>query len=375
MKEDLKKLLLLKDHDSIKVIMSHRRSGKTRLLSVFREALLKLGVKSSNIIYKNFEINTLPLNTSLSLYIKKLTTNENDYCLIFDEITELNGWEREIKTISENKKIHIFLSSSNKYIYTKEFIRLFKDKYTELYLYPMSFKEYLNNIDEKEDLKEILKSYINKNEYKENLIDTYSSIILNDVLKKNYVRDINLLEGVIKYILNHIGCLTSAKKISDYLKRQNLKASVDTIYLYIDMLINANFIYKLNRYDLKNKTHLKTLEKYYLTNINFRNVLLKRESVEFDSILENMIYIELLRRGNVVYIGKYKDKLVDFVAVKNNERRYYQVVLKESNKKAKYETIKSISDSFPKYILSMEEEASVDENGIKKENIINFLTE
>ena len=390
----LKKMIDAKDTDFIKVITGVRRSGKSTLLLMFRDYLLANGVKEENIVYINFEsakYDDIKDYKDLYKYIEDKVKDEKIY-LLLDEIQSVSSWEKAINSFKVDFNMDIYITGSNAYLLSSELSTLLSGRYIEIKMYPLSFKEFLvfnnydeNNLEEKfnEYLKygglpaitlikgndELILSYLN---------DIYNTIVKKDIIDRNNIKDVALLENIIKYLFNNVGSPISSNKISDYLNSNKVvqKSNHQTIDNYLNMLEKSYIIYKADRTDVKSKSLLKTLGKYYVSDSGIRNIILGFRNINEGHLLENIVYLELLRRGYRVNIGKIGDYEVDFVAENPHTIRYYQVAQSISDEDVRAREIRSlenIPDNYEKIILSMDRSINNDYNGIKVRNIISWL--
>ena len=385
-----------KDTEFIKVVTGVRRSGKSTLLLMFKEYLLNNNVKSENIIYINFEsaiYDEIKNYKDLYKYVKDKIKKEKVY-LLLDEVQNVEFWEKAINSFKIDFKIDIYITGSNAYLLSSELSTLLSGRYIEIKMYPLSFKEYLifnnynhNNLDDKfnEYLKygglpaitliknnnDLVLSYLN---------DIYNTIVKKDIIDRNNIKDTALLENIIKYLANNIGSPISSTKISDYLNSNKIttKSNHQTIDNYLNMLEKSFIMYKADRTDIRKKSLLKTLGKYYISDTGIRNIILGFRNINEGHLLENVVYLELLRRGYRVNIGKSNDYEVDFVAENPNNIIYYQVtqtLLNEEVKNRKIRSLESINDNYEKVILTMDKSINKDYNGIKVINLIDWLLE
>ena len=393
----LNQLIQFKDKKLIKVITGLRRSGKSTLLSLFENHLITSGVDRNHIIrmnFESFEFDEITNYKELHEYINKriLDPNKRHYILL-DEVQQVSSWERVINSFFVDANVDIFITGSNAYLLSSELSTLLSGRYVEIKMQPLSFKEYLEFLDSDKEmsLQEKFNQYLeygglptivelldNPDTIGPFLEGIYNTVLMKDVIERNGVRDAALLESILKFIAANIGSIVSTKKISDYLTSSGRKTTSDTIDNYMKMLENAFIIYKANRYDLKGKMFLKTLEKYYIVDIGIRNKLIGLRNTDYGHVLENIVYLELLRRGYEVTIGKIGSLEVDFVASKPNEKIYYQVsatIMDEKTRERELRPLESISDNYPKYILTMDQTVFNDYSGIRVKNIIDFLLE
>lgn len=390
----LRKMVDAKDTEFIKVITGVRRSGKSTLLLMFKNYLCDNGVSKDNIIYINFEsaaFDNIKDYRDLYQYIKERIKDDRVY-LLLDEVQNVKSWEKAINSFKVDFDTDIYITGSNAYLLSSELFTLLSGRYIELKVYPLSFKEYLkfndyddSNLDDKfndylkygglpaltsiKNNDELVLSYLN---------DIYNSIVKKDIIDRNNIKDVALLENIIKYLSNNIGSSISATKISDYLNSNKIveNSNHQTIDNYLNMLEKSFIMYKADRTDIKSKALLKTLGKYYISDTGIRNIILGFRNIDEGHLLENVVYLELLRRGYRVNIGKLGEYEVDFVAENPNTIKYYQVTQTLRNdevKKRELRSLESINDNYEKIILTMDKSINNDFNGIKVVNIIDWL--
>ena len=392
----LNTLIDAKDTEFIKVITGVRRSGKSTLLLMYKEYLINNNIAENRIIHINFESAMYDyIRNYKDLYeeIKNKLSKEKTYILL-DEVQNVNEWEKAINSLNVDFNVDIYITGSNAYLLSSELATLLSGRYIEIKMYPLSFKEYLkfnnydiSNIEEKfyEYLKYGGLPAITQIKDKNNLVmaylnDIYNAIVKKDIIERNSIKDIALLENIVKYVSSNIGSSISANKISDYLNSNKIveKSNHLTVDNYLKMLENAFIVYKADRSDIRSKALLKTLGKYYIADTGLRNIILGFRNIDEGHLLENVVYLELLRRGYRVNIGKTLDYEVDFIAENPNEIKYYQVTqsLKESSVlERELRSLESIQDNYEKIILTMDRTINKDYNGIKVINIIDFLLE
>ena len=388
-----------KDKQTIKVITGIRRCGKSTLLEIFQEYLLKTGVERSQIISINFEnsdYEELQDRKKLYEYIKqKLVKGKKTYVFL-DEIQNVKDFEKTVDSLFINKDVDLYITGSNAYLFSSELATLLTGRYIEIKMLPLSFKEYVSAFEDKTDLSRKFRDYLRYSSfpqsidlYKTNpnninmfLDGIYNTILFKDVMQRKEITDKVVLEKVIKYLYDNIGNRTSLKNICDNLEDIEKNSSYNTISKYVDALLDSYLVYKANRYDIKGKEILKTQEKYYAVDIGLRYYMLGQKSGrDMGHILENIVYLELLRRGYEVFIGKYDDLEVDFIARKPEEIVYYQVALtiRENNEldnkilERELMPLKKINDNYPKYILTLDDDLDADYDGIRKINAIDWL--
>ena len=395
--EEIKKYM---NKPIIKVITGMRRSGKSMILKLIQEELEKMGIVKENIIYMNFEsLVFIDIKDFEALYkhiIKKTFNKKGKIYILSDEIQEVKGWEKAINSFLVDLDVDIYITGSNANLLSSELATYIAGRYIEIKIYPLSFQEYIdfaseNNKKTPLSIDEYFYQYLNfgglpgihifnynKEEIYQYLADVYNSILLRDVIARNNIRDIELLERVVLYIMDNIGNTFSAKSISDFLKNQGRKLSIETIYNYLKALENAFIISKVQRYDIKGKNILETQEKYYLSDLGFRNAKLGYQSNDISSYLENIIFLELLRRKYKVNVGKKNNKEIDFIANLRDENLYLQVTYLLASPETierEFSPLKAIKDNYPKMVLSMDNLSESNIEGIKRKRIIDFLLE
>ena len=387
----LNKISRLIDKDIIKVIVGVRRCGKSYMFNLIIEELVKKGVNRDNILLINFEsakYRNVSNPRELDLLIEDLTKNINGKIyMFFDEIQNVDQWERSINSFRVDYNCDIFLTGSNSKLLSGELATHLAGRYMEIKMYPFSFKEYL-------DYKKISPS---KNAFDEYLIyggfpfllsleielekieylnDIFNSIFLKDIIERYKIRDAGLLTRIVDFILDNTGKIVSAKSISTYLKsKEKIKVSPKTIYNYLDYLTSACLLYKVQREDLEGKKILSINEKYYCVDQGFNQLRIGRNLLNNSRIMENMVYFELLRRGYEITIGEINDWEIDFVCKKMGEKIYVQVTRELTNEetvKREFRPLLQIEDNYPKYVISSDE-FDMSYEGIKHLNIINFL--
>ena len=390
-----------KDQQIIKVITGIRRCGKSTLLEIFQDHLRECGVEEKQIISINFEnadYEELQDRKKLYEYIKERLVKGKKTYVFLDEIQNVVEFEKTVDSLFINKDVDLYITGSNAYLLSSELATLLTGRYIEIKMLPLSFKEYVSAFGDKTDLSRKFRDYLRYSSfpqavelYKVNpdninmfLDGIYNTILFKDVMQRKGITDKNVLERVTKYMYDNIGNRTSMKSISDNIEGIEKNSSYNTISNYVDSLIDSYLIFKANRYDIKGKEFLKTQEKYYAVDIGLRYYMLGQGSGrDMGHILENVVYLELLRRGYDVYIGKYDDLEVDFVARKPENTVYYQVALttrgenEEDNRILDRELtpLKKINDNYPKYILTLDDDLDADFDGIKKINVLDWLLE
>ena len=388
-----------KDQQIIKVITGIRRCGKSTLLEIYKDYLKEEGINENQIISINFEdayYEELQDRKKLYDYLKeKLVIGKKTY-IFLDEIQMVKEFEKTVDSLFINKDVDLYITGSNAYLLSSELATLLTGRYIEIKMLPLSFKEYVSAFEDKTDLSRKFRDYLRYSSFpqaielfKANpdnitlfLDGIYNTILFKDVMQRKGITDKNTLEKVTKYLYDNIGNRTSINSISDNLAGLEKNNSYNTISLYVQSLIDSFMIYKANRYDIKGKEFLKTQEKYYAVDIGLRYYMLGQSAgKDMGHILENIVYLELLRRGYEVYIGKFDDLEVDFVAKNSKNTYYYQVAL--TTREASTDNspvldrelapLKRINDNYSKYILTLDDDLEADYDGIKKINVIDWL--
>lgn len=394
--EYMQRLKAFKDNKIIKVVTGLRRSGKSTLLEMFRNELLENGVRLEQIQYLNFELMKYDaIRTYKQLYdlvIEKILPNQKNY-LFFDEIQQVSGWEKTINSLSLEYDVDIYVTGSNAYLLSSELATLISGRYVEIKMSPLSFKEYYNYYQNTQKSKEELFNNFLKYGGLPQLLtlpqdeqtisaflsSIYDTIILKDVLERNKLKNIDLLKRVYAFLCGNVGSITSTNSIAKYItKEAKLDTSLRpaTIGNILEMLENAFIIYKANRYDVRGKEVLKSLEKYYLADTGLKNTIVGYNLENYGHSIENVVYLELLRRGYQVYVGKNNDKEIDFVAINKEEIHYFQVTETFANKTTWEREIApfyTTNDFYEKTIITADKTFITNANGIKIVNIIDFL--
>ena len=389
----LKKLLSLKDQPIIKVLTGMRRAGKSTLLDLLEEAFMAAGVPKAQIIHLNFEWMALDeIRDYHQLYalLQERMRGQQTVYLLLDEIQLVEHWERAVNSLFAERRADIYLTGSNAKLLSSEIATLLAGRYALIEVYPLSFREYLTFLPEAErEADAAFQRYLQYGglpivpgmPQDEDLIQTvlsgiYNTVLMKDIVQRNAVRDPDLLERIVRFLAAHVGSAVSTSKISGYLTSQGRKTSPTTIDNYLKMLSDAFIFYRAERYDIKGKQYLKTQEKYYIVDIGLRNALLGFHGGDYGHILENIVYLELRRRGYEVGVGKLGTLEVDFVATKPGRKVYYQVsasILDETTRARELAPLRKIPDQYEKVILTMDRTFVKDFDGIRNVNIIDFL--
>ena len=381
--------------DLIKVFTGIRRAGKSVMLELVKNELKESGIGEENFLCINFEkfSNSQFLDVE-SLY-KKITdfqkNTKGKIYLFFDEIQEVDGWEKCINSCRIDFDCDIYITGSNAKLLSGELATYLAGRYVEFVIYPFSFPEFFEmnliknpNVDKATCFMQFLKTggmpFLSnfpdddsaKSQY---LIDIYNSVVLKDVVKRNNIRDVDTLERIVAYAFSNIGHIFSATSLSKYFKSENRKISHDTILNYLKFCSDAFLFYKINRYDLEGKKIVTVNEKYYCADHGLREALFGKNIQNIDQVLENIVCLELLRRNYKVYVGKKGDLEIDFIAEKQGKKIYIQVaylLANEETVKREFSVYNSVKDSYPKYVVSMDE-LDFSQNGIIHKNIKDFL--
>lgn len=392
----MQRLKAFKDNKIIKVVTGLRRAGKSTLLQMFKDELIQSGVPQKQIQYINFELmkyDAIRGYRELYDFVKQNAIKGRKNYLFFDEIQQVSGWEKAINSLSIEYDADIYITGSNAYLLSSELATLISGRYVEIKMLPLSFKEYYgyyaNSGKSKEELfDECLKygglpSLLSLPQEEETidayLSSVYDTIILKDILERNKFRDIALLRRVFAFVCGNVGSITSANKLAKYMANEaKLDSSIRpaTIANILQMLENAFIVYRAERYDVKGKEVLKSLEKYYVADTGLKNTVVGYSLENYGHSIENVVYLELLRRGYRVYVGKSDSKEIDFVAIGKKETRYFQVtetLFDKATLQREVAPFYSTNDFFEKTIITADKTYVSNANGIKIVNLIDFL--
>jgi uncharacterized protein len=380
----------------VKIITGMRRVGKSKLFELLQNHIKKTA-KNSEILFINLESLEYSFNNYRELYKyigNNFSNKKTRKFLFLDEIQLIDNWEKVVNSLFSENIADIYITGSNAYLFSKELATLLTGRYIEIEIFPLSFSEFLKfrqvansemKIETEKEFEIFLKygglPAIHNFEMEDEIIFDYlynifNTIILKDVVTRNNIRDTSNLISITKYIFDNCGNITSGKAISDYFKSQKIKISVDTILNYIEYLQKANLIKSVERYDLRGKKYLENLAKYYLGDIGLRNGLIGYKSKDISGLLENIVFLELLKRGYKVSIGKLYGNEIDFIAENSKKRIYIQVsylLRSEKTINREFKSLESIKDNYPKYLLTLDKFQKIERNGIIHKNLINFL--
>lgn len=391
----LDQLIEVKDLNLIKVITGVRRCGKSTLLLQYKDYLLENGIKDSDILYMSFESAEwyeIKDYKDLYNYIKSKYHDKKIY-LLLDEVQNVEDWEKAVNSLLVDINCDIYITGSNAYLLSSELTTLLAGRVYTINMYPFSFSEYLqiNNNTNSQDKYQLFNDYLkyggmpmlinmkDNERLKTNYLADIKDVVLKkDIIARNKIKDVVFLDNLLRYMSTVIGTLINPSFISDFMKKNGSNIDNETVDKYLKMIENAYFIYRVPRYELKGKQLLKTQGKYYFVDNGLKNVLAGFSSYDTGSSYENIVYMELLRRGYEVYVGKYNDLEIDFVAVSPNEKIYYQVtcsLLSEDVENREKKSLLAINDNYKKVILTMDMAYNKIIEGIEVKNIVDFLLE
>lgn len=389
------KMMAYADTPFVKILTGVRRCGKSTILKMIMETLQKeRGVPMEQIVSYRFDSMEYEDMTAKQMYQElkgRLCPNGRTY-LFLDEVQEIKGWEKAVNSLASDFNVDIYVTGSNSRMMSSEISTYLTGRYVSFRIYTLSFREYLtfkSQYAAVEDVHKELANYIRlggfpathlraygQDEVYTIVRDIYNSTIFSDIVKRNQIRKIDQLERVVRYTFNNVGNTFSSKAISDYLKAEHRSLDNETVYSYLEKLEKAYLLHRCSRYDLNGKEILKTQEKFYLADTSLRYSVLGYNDDTVASSLENVVYLELCRRGYTVYIGKTGDGEVDFVATRQNEKLYVQVTQRiesEKTEKREYERLLEIRDNYPKYVLRTDEFVGGNYEGIITMHVADFL--
>lgn len=395
----LEKIRLFIDKPVIKVITGMRRSGKSVILRMLREELLQRGISSDRIFYVNFEsMGAASLRDVDSLYSSVANAagrQSSRLYVMLDEVQRISGWEQAVASFRVDFDCDIYITGSNTGLLSADIAAMLAGRYVEIRVHPLSFAEYLDftaamGEDKGKDINRQFADYlkygglpgihemnINTDAVVPYLLDIYNSVMLKDVISRRRIRDAELLERTMLFLMDNVGNLFSAKRISDFLKSQSRRLSTETIYNYLDALESAFLVRKVRRWDIRGKRILETQEKYYFEDFGLKNALLGYSEDSISGLLENVVFMELQRRGYEVFIGQGTNCEIDFIARRRDETAYFQVaylLASDETIEREFTPLMNIRDNFPKYVLSMDE-FNFGRQGILHRNIRDWLLE
>lgn len=381
-----------RDKKTIKVVTGIRRCGKSSLLRMFREKLLVEGVSEQQVQELNFEdLDNEPFLNYKALYShvkKNLCPGKMNY-LFFDEIQMVDGFQKAIDSLFLLDNVDLYVTGSNAYLLSGEIATLLTGRYVEIKLFPFSFNEYLQSMPSDANIEAAYREYIEKSSFpyvlqikndremvREYLTGLYNTIVLKDVVSRRKITDVMMLESVVRFLADNIGNISVIKRISDTMTSLGRKIVSHTVENYISALTNSYIFYSVPRYDAKGKQLLKTGQKYYLVDVGLRSVINGTKGGDLGHVLENVVYLELARRGGEIYVGKIGDAEIDFVVVQGERKAYYQVSLSvrdEDTMKRELEPLQAIQDNYPKYLLTLDNDPQIFHDGIKQQYVLDWL--
>lgn len=388
----LDKLIKLRDKQIIKVVMGFRRCGKSTLLIQFRDHLKECGVEDRQIITVNFERleyeHLLDPHALYNYITKRLQPDKMNYVFL-DEVQMVPEYQKSVDSlfVRDNVDIYIYITGSNAYMLSGELATLLSGRYVEIQMLPLSFAEYWELVggDKRDAWKQYFvngglpyTAYIEDEEIRSDYLSgIYNTVLLKDIVERKKIQDVSLLKSVVRFLFDNIGNTVSSKKIADSLVSFGRKTTSATIENYITALTESFVLYKAGRYDVKGKQHLKSLEKYYVVDTGLRTLLLGKKNSDIGHILENIVYLEFIRRGYSVGIGKVGELEIDFIAEKSGSKVYYQAsasVLDPVTFEREITLLRRVQDNYPKFIITMDDISS-DNEGIQQVNVGDFLLE
>ena len=387
----MNRLKTYRDVPLVKILAGIRRCGKSTILEMLRDDLLKSGIAEDHIIsmrYTSEDFDDGMSDKDMYKGIKEQMTGDGRYYLLLDEVQEIDGWEKAVNSLLENANTDIYVTGSNSKLMSSEISTYLTGRYVSIPVYTLSFAEYLDfKKTDPRSLKELLNEYLrlggfpivalgNFDERSAYQIveGIYNSVITHDITKRHNITNFDLFNRVIKYIVENVGKTFSANSIAKFLKSEGRSLSVEAVYNYLNWLEAAFVIYRCQRYDLQGKSVLKTQEKFYLADASLKYCTMGFNPKSIAAMLENIVYFELRRRGYEVYIGKNATKEIDFVAVQRDERIYVQVCrsLPEASDR-EIANLLEIKDHYPKYVVTLDELAGGNINGVKIVHLADFL--
>jgi len=393
-KEYLDKLLGHKDKRLIKVITGVRRCGKSTLLEMFQDRLRADGVGDDQIISINFEAyeneSLLNLDTLHAYVLEHAAKGKKTYVFL-DEIQKAVSFQKVVDSLYLRKNLDLYITGSNSDLLSGELASLLTGRYVEIEMLPLSFAEFISANGGMSDLQNKYRLYLENSafpgalEFENNrklildyLDGLYNSIVTNDIVRRKKITDTMMLRSILCFAFDNVGSHLSTKSISDYMNSNGRKIDVKTVEKYVTALVESFLLYRAYRYNIKGKQQLKTLEKYYAVDIGMRYAILGSEGADAGHLLENVIYLELIRRGYKVTVGKWDEFEVDFIAKSPNEKMYIQVAASVRDPKTlerELRSLQKISDHYPKYILTLDDDPDSDYNGIRRTNALRWLCE
>ena len=379
------------DAPLVKILTGVRRCGKSTIFEMIRQELLERGIPEDHIIMKKYTEMDIPDTiTAKQMYDELVSRVEDDkrYYFLLDEIQEIKGWEKAVNSLLEGMNADIYVTGSNSKLMSSEISTYLTGRYISIPVFTLSFREYLEFKKEStQSYDKLLEEYIKfggfpiiaLGEYEQQsayqIVDgIYHTVVSRDIVKRHRINKQDLFERVVKYVIENMGKTFSANSISNFLKSENRKVSIESIYNYLRWLEQAFIIFPCERYDMQGKSILKTQEKYYLADVSFRYALFGYNRKMLDGVMENIVYLELRRRGYDVYVGKNNTKEIDFIAIHKDEKIYVQVCVQiPENSNREVGNLMEIRDHYPKYVVTLNEMDVGIENGIRIVHLRDFL--
>jgi predicted AAA+ superfamily ATPase len=389
--EYLSKLKKFRDKKLIKVVTGIRRCGKSTLMEIYRDWLINQGVSSERIVFINFEdYDYFSLRDPQNLYgyVKdRLSETEMTY-LFFDEIQHVKDFPDVINSLNLKPNTDIYLTGSNAYMLSSELATLLSGRYVEISMLPLSFREYVEAIGGQNSLQDSYNQYVtnssfpytleleSSDEISDYLNAVYNTIVVKDIMTRQKIQDVTMLESVIRFAADNIGNILSTKRIADLMTAEGRKIDQKTVEKYMHAFCETFFLYEAKRYNIKGKQLLKSLSKYYLVDIGLRRMLLGSRGFDVGRVLENEVYLELLHRHSQVYVGKNDQLEVDFVTINTDGLAYYQVaatVRDSATLERELASLRNIDDHYPKYLLTLDDDPDSDYDGIIRTNALRWM--
>lgn len=379
------------DAPLVKILTGVRRCGKSTIFEMIRQELLERGIPEDHIVIKKYTEMDIPDTiTAKQMYDELVSRVEDDkrYYFLLDEIQEIKGWEKAVNSLLEGMNADIYVTGSNSKLMSSEISTYLTGRYISIPVFTLSFREYLEFKKEStQSYDKLLEEYIKfggfpiiaLGEYEQQsayqIVDgIYHTVVSRDIVKRHRINKQDLFDRVVKYVIENMGKTFSASSISNFLKSENRKVSIESIYNYLRWLEQAFIIFPCERYDMQGKSVLKTQEKYYLADVSFRYALFGYNRKMLDGVMENIVYLELRRRGYDVYVGKNNTKEIDFIAIHKDEKIYVQVCVQiPENSNREVGNLMEIRDHYPKYVVTLNEMDVGIENGIRIIHLRDFL--
>lgn len=379
------------DAPLVKILTGVRRCGKSTIFEMIRQELLERGIPEDHIVMKKYTEMDIPDTiTAKQMYDELVSRVEDDkrYYFLLDEIQEIKGWEKAVNSLLEGMNADIYVTGSNSKLMSSEISTYLTGRYISIPVFTLSFREYLEFKKEStQSYDKLLEEYIKfggfpiiaLGEYEQQsayqIVDgIYHTVVSRDIVKRHRINKQDLFDRVVKYVIENMGKTFSASSISNFLKSENRKVTIESIYNYLRWLEQAFIIFPCERYDMQGKSVLKTQEKYYLADVSFRYALFGYNRKMLDGVMENIVYLELRRRGYDVYVGKNNTKEIDFIAIHKDEKIYVQVCVQiPENSNREVGNLMEIRDHYPKYVVTLNEMDVGIENGIRIVHLRDFL--